>query len=582
MTKSLLKKSLLKHMAFVAVATVTVASADRALAQSADARSIEDLQKENAAMRVRIQRLEVKQENTSLRTRLDQLEGHRQMAQSAPTPPPQTAAPIAIDRNLIMADMSVKAAPPVLPRYYSWTGFYLGGNIGYSVGSDRTSGSLSSGGTTLVTGADAVVAPVGAIGGAQLGYNWQGGPNWLVGFEADFQGSGQKGTSCTILCNNASTGLQETFTAQHKLDYFGTVRGRVGVVANTALFYVTGGGAYGRVAQTLEAVVNAGPGSPAFSTAITSVENKFGFVVGAGVEAALGGNWTGKIEYLYMDLGSIATSGSIPLPATLAASSNIHDNIIRGGLNYRLGAPSAPLTAYDAMASVPGPSSLYSWTGFYVGGNVGYGFGNDLIAQTAFEASGTFTSEPNGHLAPKGVVGGVQLGYNWQGGRNWLVGFEADLQGSAQTDTACGPLICALQTSPVQTTEFITVQHQLDYFGTVRGRVGAINDNVLYYVTGGAAFGHVKQTVKENISANATPLFNTGSSRADMIGWVIGGGVEAALWGGWTAKAEYLYMDLGSLATSVDFSLPGNPGTVVTNSTVKDHIVRIGANYHLN
>jgi outer membrane immunogenic protein len=568
-------KSLLKHIAIVALATLTVTSADRALAQSADTQGLE---KENAALRARIHRLEVQQENTSLHTRLEQLQGHRQLAQSAPTAPPQAAAPIAIDRNLIMADMSVKAAPPVLPRYYSWTGFYLGGNIGYSVGSDRASASISNGGISDASGADAVVAPVGAIGGAQLGYNWQGGPNWLVGFEADFQGSGQKGTSCTLICVTGS-GQQQTFTVQHKLDYFGTVRGRVGVVSNNALFYVTGGGAYGRVDQTLGAVSNTGPGSPAFSTAITSVENKFGFVVGAGVEAALGGNWTSKIEYLYMDLGSTTTSGVIPGPITFTASSNIHDNIIRGGLNYRLGPPSAPLTAYDAMAAVPAPSSIYSWTGLYVGGNVGYGFGNDLVAQTISSVSIVGTTEPNTHLTPKGVVGGVQLGYNWQGDRNWLVGFEADLQGSAQTDTACAPLACITAAAG---TEFITVQHQLDYFGTLRGRLGAINDNVLYYVTGGAAFGHVKQTVTQNVSVTAVPLFGTGSSTADMIGWVIGGGIEAALWGGWTAKAEYLYMDLGSLATSVDFSQPGNPGTVTTNSTVRDHIVRIGANYHLN
>ena len=66
------------------------------------------------------------------------------------------------------------------------------------------------------------------------------------------------------------------------------------------------------------------------------------------------------------------------------------------------------------------------------------------------------------------------------------------------------------------------------------------------------------------------------------LGWAAGAGIEIPVAGGWTAKAEYLYMDLGSLATSVDFSQPGNPGTVVTNSTIRDHIVRIGANYRLN
>jgi outer membrane immunogenic protein len=534
-------------------------------------------------MRARIHRLEVQQENTSLRTRLDQLQGHpRQVAQSAPTAPPQAAAPIAIDRNLIMADMDVKAAPRELPRYYSWTGFYLGGNIGYSVGSDRARGAISVGAAALTAPTDTPVVPVGAIGGAQIGYNWQGGPNWLVGFEADFQGSGQKGITCLVACETVTGGTQLTFTAQHRIDYFGTVRGRVGVVNNNALFYVTGGGAYGRVDQTLAAtsVTTGIGGTSSFATGST-IENKFGFVVGAGVEAALGGNWTGKLEYLYMDLGSIATSlagNAQGTPATFTASSNIHDNIIRAGLNYRLGAPSAPLTAYDAMASVPAPLSMYSWTGFYVGGNVGYGFGNDVVAQREISGPVVVTTEPNSHLTPKGVVGGVQLGYNWQGGRNWLVGFEADLQGSAQTDTGCSPLVCAITPAG---TDFVTVQHQLDYFGTLRGRLGAINDNVLYYVTGGAALGHVKQIVNANQTNSNPALLINGGSTADMIGWVVGGGIEAALWGGWTAKAEYLYMDLGSLSTTMDISIPGTSGSLITTSTVRDHIVRIGANYHL-
>jgi outer membrane immunogenic protein len=379
-----------------------------------------------------------------------------------------------------------------------------------------------------------------------------------------------------------------TFTVRHTLDYFGTARGRFGFVNDNTLFYVTGGGAYGRVNQTVEAtssVTNSGT----FATAST-IENKFGFVVGGGLEASLGGNWTGKIEYLYMDLGSTATplSGTLA-PATpfkFSASGTIRDNIVRAGLNYRFGAPGAPLNALAADL-VPAPLPIYSWTGFYVGANAGYGFGNDrdLMTETAAAVPPlTATSEPGSAVTPKGVIGGVQLGYNWQGSPNWLVGFEADLQGSAQTDTACGPLVCYNQTNAGGGggTNFLTVQHQLDYFGTLRGRLGAIKDNVVYYVTGGAAFGHVKQTVNVNSSLSTPPIFVSGATTADMIGWTAGGGIEAALWGGWTGKVEYLYMNLGSLSTTVDISSPTTPASVTTNGTVHDHIVRIGANYHFD
>src|SRR4029077_14060040 len=92
-------------------------------------------------------------------------------------------------------------------------------------------------------GPDTAIVPFGAIGGGQLGYNWQGGSNWLVGFEADFQGSGQKGISCVISCIiEPSAPVVQTFTARHTLDYFGTARGRFGFVTNNALFYVPGGG----------------------------------------------------------------------------------------------------------------------------------------------------------------------------------------------------------------------------------------------------------------------------------------------------------------------------------------------------
>ncbi len=246
-----MRNSVLKQIALVALATAALSGADRALAQSADSRTLEDLQRENAAMSARIHRLEVQQQNTNLRARLDQLEGKRQIAESAPTPPPQTAAPISLKRELVMADMPLKAAPVALPRYYSWTGFYMGGNIGYSIGQDRASQAITipSNGLVDTPFADAALAPRGATGGVQFGYNWQGGRNWLVGFETDFQAASQTDKACTLSCEAAS-GAEETLTVEHKIEYFGTVRARLGAVVDNVLFYATAGGAYGRVVQT--------------------------------------------------------------------------------------------------------------------------------------------------------------------------------------------------------------------------------------------------------------------------------------------------------------------------------------------
>jgi len=112
--------------------------------------------------------------------------------------------------------------------------------------------------------------------------------------------------------------------------------------------------------------------------------------------------------------------------------------------------------------------------------------------------------------------------------------------------------------------------------------VGAVNNNILYYATGGAAYGHVVENVTVNSSLSVPAIFASGSTASDLVGFVIGGGIEAALWGGWTGKVEYLYMDLGSLAANtVSIGTAATPASVTTNSSVRDHIVRIGANYHL-
>jgi outer membrane immunogenic protein len=580
----------------VALVTFAVAGTDRVLAQSPDFRAMENLEKENAEMRKRIHRLEVERENASLHARLYQLASQRQTTQGqspAAAASMARAEPVALSPGLVdyAGEMELKGPPLLLPPLYSWTGFYVGGNVGYSVGNDRASLTLVQPTVTQTSAADAVITPMGALGGVQFGYNWQGGPHWLFGFEADFQGSQQKNTSCVLQCiNNPAGPSLSMLTAQHQLDYFGTARARLGYVNDGTLFYVTGGGAYGQVDQTLAATLSAGGIGTATSATVS--ESKFGYVVGGGIEAALGGNWTGKIEYLYMNLGSISSTvaGLNPptaTPFTMSATSALRDNIIRAGLNYRFGAP-APSPIYDTDLPVPGngPLVTYAWTGPYAGANVGYGVGNDSVSQSeATTAAGVpivIPASGNATVAPTGLIGGIQLGYNWQGGPNWLVGVEADFQGSSLADTACSPLICfTLPSAPGNPTNVITVQQQLDYFGTLRARAGAVHNNILYYGTAGVAVGHVTENVNVNSSLSTPPVFASSSSTADLIGFVVGGGIEAALWGGWTGKVEYLYMDLGSVSNALNTGTAAAAATVTTNSSIRDHIVRIGANYHL-
>jgi outer membrane immunogenic protein len=592
-----MKKLLLGSSALAVLAGVTFLTYGHALAASPDDldREKAQLRKENADLR---ELLRMRDENAALRAHL------QAPAPIAPATPPSRAAraelvhgvPAAALANLYDADMSVpayEASPPPI-AYYNWTGFYVGDNIGYSIGNDRIGQTLAipGSGITDVNFADAVVAPKGVLGGVQLGYNWQGGRNWLTGVEFDFQGASQQDKACgSLTCETASGAgatLQETLNVEQKLQYFGTARARLGVVDDNVLFYVTGGGAYGRVNETTNVILNVGGPSPATFASSQITDNRFGWVAGAGIEAALWGNWTAKVEYLYMNLGNLAANtsavavpGAPPILATLTTTSSIRDNIVRAGVNYRFGPEMAGGGLYDSAPASYAPA-VYRWTGVYVGGNIGYAQGDNRISQTAVETAPSIGAgaSDNSVITPKGFAGGLQLGYNWQGGANWLAGFEADIQGTNQSDTACTPIFCVSQTNATGGgNQAITDKQSIDYFATMRARLGLVNNNILYYGTGGVALGHVNETVAINSTLSAPAAFNSSSTSADLIGWVVGGGIEAAVWGNWTAKAEYLYMDLGSISNTL--AVPSQTLNFMTSSTVKDHIFRAGVNYHL-
>jgi outer membrane immunogenic protein len=232
-------------------------------------------------------------------------------------------------------------APVMVDPGYNWTGFYAGGNIGYSWGrSSDTSSFTNSAGTTLFTTTGSSNLD-GLVGGGQIGYNWQT-QNWLWGLEADIQGTGERGTrdlTCPIgLCTPAPVGalalpgpaVPATLTQQ--IDWFGTVRARGGIlVTPKVLLYATGGLAYGGV-NSSETIGGFG---------FSNTDTRVGYTVGAGIEGAIGGNWTARLEYLYLDLGRTSGSFATTIAAlgggtlTSAYSSRVTDNVLRVGLNYR-------------------------------------------------------------------------------------------------------------------------------------------------------------------------------------------------------------------------------------------------------
>jgi outer membrane immunogenic protein len=244
------------------------------------------------------------------------------------------------------ADMGARPAYAPPPPAYSWNGWYIGGNIGYSWGQARNDSSASTTNLGVVVTGNALSESQninGVIGGVQTGYNYQSG-GWVWGWETDFQGSGQKGGSTlTGVLTTAAGPVPATLTTDHKLDWFGTARSRLGFLwGPTVLVYGTAGIAYGQVKDSAALSVGAAPVTAAAIATFKDV--KAGWTVGAGIEGALGGGWSAKLEYLYIDLGkteltsaTAVTVGGNTFIANASQTFRTTDNIVRVGLNYKWG-----------------------------------------------------------------------------------------------------------------------------------------------------------------------------------------------------------------------------------------------------
>lgn len=260
-----------------------------------------------------------------------------------------------------MAADEVKNAPPLVCPNCDWSGFYIGGNVGGSFGWNRTQdsvslfppgvpGVLSPGVINPVSSVDDTRSPAGVLGGGQIGFNWQLG-SWVLGFEADGNGTSQHDRldarsflASTVVVAPASL----IYSDEQNIKWLATARARLGWSHDYWLWYVTGGAAWGDVESNYTFQAS---GSPVFATLPLTTANfsttKAGRTVGGGAETSLAWissrakNLSLKLEYLYVDLGTVNNSFSVPLVATptssytFTSSSRITDHIIRAGVNYR-------------------------------------------------------------------------------------------------------------------------------------------------------------------------------------------------------------------------------------------------------
>lgn len=295
---------------------------------------------------------------------------------------------LATSGSALAADLATKKAPPAPLPTPMWKGFYVGLNAGgiwsnsgsanvetYPIYQPLLTNSANSPYYTSGNGSLNIGSTSGFIGGGQLGYNWQPGylnNNLVFGFEADIQGVVSTGNTTrsvnriSPLSNGGS--LLNSMNANGNMDFFGTVRGRLGyLVMPTLMVYGTGGLAYGNVSYSVNLSQNglAASGDAnqiAWGSGYYS-NVQVGWTAGGGAEWMFMPNWSAKVEYLYYDLGDnnlainttasgLGTGAAAPLNAlTPFTSSNIQGhptgNLVRAGVNYHLSlSPSAIVAKY--------------------------------------------------------------------------------------------------------------------------------------------------------------------------------------------------------------------------------------------
>jgi outer membrane immunogenic protein len=199
-----------------------------------------------------------------------------------------------------------KGVPRSVIAYYNWTGFYAGLQTGYASGSSDWD-------FAAAPGSNVSVSPKGWMFGLTLGYNWQVG-SFVYGLEADYSFANVKGDSpCLVVA-----------TCETEHSSLATFRGRIGYAFDRFLPYFTAGGAYGNIKANIPQVP------------LESSDSKFGWAAGVGIEYAFLGNWTAKLEYLYVDLGSFETNFFTPVTTNTVS---LNESIIRVGLNYKFSGP---------------------------------------------------------------------------------------------------------------------------------------------------------------------------------------------------------------------------------------------------
>jgi opacity protein-like surface antigen len=405
------------------------------------------------------------------------------------------------------AAASAYAAAPAAA--YNWTGCYIGLHGGGGAQYDAW---------TFVNGG-------GGIAGAHTGCNYQSGA-LVFGLEAEGAWSGIAGTF-----HYDDPGFMENVQARNRWDV--DVALRSGLALDRALLYTKVGAAWGRFDVTAD---------DNFGSFQRGTGTLTGLLFGAGVEYALAGPWTAKLEYNYVGyLGKVVHvqggGGFLTRDLTVSATKNV----VKAGINYRFGDPSVSSGGMPVL-----PAAAYNWTGCYVGVQGG---GGALYHDFAGRNGG-------------GILGGGQVGCDYQTGR-FVFGIEGEGWWSGLVSSGFS----------TTTTTATTNRARNPWSVDVAARAGFATDQALIYGKVGAAWAQFN--MDRDVSTGA---FNRGSSTNP--GLLLGGGLEYAFAPNWTGRVEYNYIGyVGKEAHIVTRSAAGVMSFFDETYSASSHVLKAGINY---
>ena len=230
-----------------------------------------------------------------------------------------------------------------------------------------------------------------------------------------------------------------------------------------------------------------------------------------------------------------------------------------GGQALAADLPPPPPAPWAPATYVPVAAPIYNWSGIYIGVNGGYAFGTSDWTSPA--AAGV-PAATTGNFNTNGWLGGGTVGANYQFWGGAVLGVEGDWDWTNLNGTSSA--------APCITAPATGCQTSSDWLGTVRGRAGWAFDRVLLYGTGGVAFAPVQATL------NGSGL---GTNSTTEVGWTAGAGLEFAFAPNWTAKAEYLYVDLNN--GSCTSACGSQPGPAIS-AKFTENVIRAGVNFKFN